>query len=56
LFYEGDVVKTSKRVAKEGWGTAIGHGTQGLTPVVMESGSLSSEKKEDGVEKTERAS
>ncbi|KAF2675812.1 putative Myo-inositol transporter 1 [Lentithecium fluviatile CBS 122367] len=55
LFYEGDVVKRSRRVAKEGWGAAEGHGAQGLTPAMLETGSSSSGKREDVVEKNERA-
>lgn len=47
LFYEGDVVKRSRRVAKEGWEKA-----EGVEPApgVLESGSLSSGRKE-GVER-----
>ena len=50
LFYEGDVVKRSRRVAKEGWEHA-----EGVNPVAaMETGSLSSGKREEeGVEKKE---
>lgn len=51
-------MKRSKRVAKEGWEAVEGgHGVQGLTPAALESGnrSLSSGKKEEVTEKTERA-
>jgi hypothetical protein len=50
-------VKRSKRVAKEGWGVAEGQGVQDLTPATLESGSrsVSSAKREDVAEKTERA-
>jgi hypothetical protein len=50
-------VKRSKRVAKLGWDAVDGHGAHDLTPPTLESGnrSLSSGKKEDVAEKTERA-
>ncbi|CAN9232271.1 unnamed protein product [Alternaria sp. RS040] len=53
LFYEGDVVKRSRRVAKEGWEQAIG-----TDPVaIMETGSTSSgNKAEHTTEKAEHVS
>lgn len=51
LFYEGDVVKRSRRVAKEGWERA-----EGVEPSagVLETGSVASSKKGDEAEKVER--
>ncbi|CAN9277537.1 unnamed protein product [Alternaria alternata] len=49
LFYEGDVVKRSRRVAKEGWEQAIGTDPA----AIMETGSTSSGKKAE--HKTEKA-
>ena len=53
LFYEGDVVKRSRRVAKEGWEHAVGANPA----VILEAGSMSSEQKDAAgnvMEKTER--
>ena len=52
LFYEGDVVKRSRRVAKEGWEQAIGTNPA----AILETGSMSSGRKDaEGkvMEKTE---
>jgi hypothetical protein len=49
LFYEGDVVKRSRRVAKEGWEQAIGTDPA----AIMETGSTSSGNKAE--HKTEKA-
>jgi hypothetical protein len=50
LFYEGDVVKRSRRVAKEGWERAEGaEPSQG----VLETGSVASSKREGEAEKKE---
>lgn len=57
LFYEGDVVKRSRRVAKQGW--EVAEGTQPDVGV-LETGSLGSrdreETKEIGTEKKEHGS
>ncbi|KAL5434728.1 hypothetical protein PMIN06_011303 [Paraphaeosphaeria minitans] len=55
LFYEGDVVKRSIRIAKDGWeeGVGWGSGTNGASPAVLESGSLSSKEKKNVVEQNE---
>ncbi|KAF2026542.1 putative Myo-inositol transporter 1 [Setomelanomma holmii] len=50
LFYEGDVVKRSRRVAKQGWEQADGTEPH---PGMLETGSVSSKKEEDVVEKKE---
>jgi hypothetical protein len=50
LFYEGNVVKRSRRVAKQGWGPTEGAMT---SPGVIESGIASSEKDEEDAEKRE---
>lgn len=50
LFYEGDVVKRSRRVAKEGWERAEGGE---LSQGVVETGSVASSKREGEVEKRE---
>ncbi|KAG9193770.1 hypothetical protein G6011_03805 [Alternaria panax] len=53
LFYEGDVVKRSRRVAKEGWEQAIGTDPA----ILMETGSTSSDNKaEHTTEKTKHTS
>lgn len=50
-------MKRSRRVAKEGWGTAEGIGVDGVTPATLESGkrSLSSGKRKDIAENNECA-
>ncbi|KAJ4349572.1 uncharacterized protein N0V89_008188 [Didymosphaeria variabile] len=55
LFYEGDVVKRSVRVSKEGWEEGVGWGSSvhGPSPAVLESGSLSSKEKTNVVEQNE---
>ncbi|PVI05638.1 putative Myo-inositol transporter 1 [Periconia macrospinosa] len=58
LFYEGDVVKRSKRVAKEGWGETEGWGSVaervgGQSPIMVDAGSQQSGKEKEGVEKIE---
>jgi hypothetical protein len=51
LFYEGDVVRRSRRVAKQGWEQAEGEEPH---PGILETGSVSSGKKnEDVAEKRE---
>lgn len=44
LFYEGDVVRRSRRIAKEGWEVAEGAEPH---PGMLEMGSVSSSKKEE---------
>jgi len=53
LFYEGKAVQRSRRVAKEGWGPGEGVARMRRSPAALESGSLESKEKEDGVEKVE---
>lgn len=52
LFYEGDVVRRSRRVAKHGWEAAEGAEPH---PGMLETGSVASDRKhDDSAEKTER--
>jgi hypothetical protein len=59
LFYEGKVVRRSRRVAKHGWehgenwGSFARQGGQGPSPAALEDGSLESKEKEATVEKHE---
>lgn len=50
LFYEGDVVKRSRRVAKVGWESAEGVEP---SPAVLETGSVASSRKGEEAEKRE---
>ncbi|KAF2192873.1 putative Myo-inositol transporter 1 [Zopfia rhizophila CBS 207.26] len=58
LFLEGNVVRRSRKVAKEGWGRDAGWGSfarqggHGPSPDALETGSLGSKDKEKTVEKT----
>ncbi|KAL1610619.1 hypothetical protein SLS60_002289 [Paraconiothyrium brasiliense] len=55
LFYEGNVVRRSVRISKEGWEEGVGWGSSvhGPSPAVLESGSLSSREKANVVEQNE---
>jgi hypothetical protein len=52
LFYEGDVVRRSRRVAKQGWEAAEGQ-TPDLGVLETGTGSVSSGRKDEGTEKRE---
>lgn len=51
LFYEGNVVKRSVRIAKDGWEESMTNGHRSLA--VLESGSISSREKKNVTEQRE---
>jgi hypothetical protein len=55
LFYEGNVVKRSIRISKNGWeeDAGWGSGVRGHSPAVLESGSLSGKEKANAMEQNE---
>ncbi|KAJ4298827.1 hypothetical protein N0V90_004069 [Kalmusia sp. IMI 367209] len=53
LFYEGNVVKRSVRIAKEGWEEGVGWG-HGPSPGALESGSVTSKEKTHAVEQNDK--